>query len=131
MNNVEHPAHYNQGGIEVIDFIEDAKLDFHRGNAIKYIIRHKYKNSSIEKQVQDLEKAIWYLKRYQDKCKPEYRWAFSTISSCEFAQGHGLSPDLVSAVMQISNINPHNADNSLKSAIKYIEKSIKDLKNST
>ena len=131
MNNVDHPAHYNQGGIEVIDFIEDAQLDFHRGNAIKYIIRHKYKNSSIEKQIQDLEKALWYIKRYQDKCEPKYKSTVSSISSCEFAQGHGLSSDLVSAVMQISNINPYNAEKNLKSAIKYIEKSIKELKNCT
>lgn len=41
MNNdiINHPSHYTDGKIEVIDFIEDKKLNFHRGNAIKYISR--------------------------------------------------------------------------------------------
>ena len=60
---VEHPAHYNKGSIETIDVIEDWGLDFHCGNAIKYIARHKHKNNS----KQDIEKAIWYLQRYLEK----------------------------------------------------------------
>ena len=32
--NVNHPAHYTDGKIEVIDFIEDKKLGFHLGNAV-------------------------------------------------------------------------------------------------
>ena len=34
---VNHPSHYTDGKIEVIDFIEDKNLNFHRGNAVKYI----------------------------------------------------------------------------------------------
>ena len=34
---VNHPPHYADGKIEVIDFIEDKKLCFHLGNAVKYI----------------------------------------------------------------------------------------------
>ena len=56
-NNVEHPSHYNQGKYEVIDVINDWKLNFNLGNAIKYIARADYKNNAIE----DLEKAIFYL----------------------------------------------------------------------
>ena len=36
---VNHPSHYTDGKIEVLDFIEDKKLNYHRGNAIKYICR--------------------------------------------------------------------------------------------
>jgi len=54
---VDHPSHYNQGKIEVIDFIEDQRLDFTLGNAIKYICRAPYKGKPLE----DLEKARWYL----------------------------------------------------------------------
>ena len=61
-NNVEHPSYYNQGKIEVIDYIEDHKLGFHLGNAIKYISRAGLKDSS--KTIEDLEKAIWYIERY-------------------------------------------------------------------
>ena len=34
---VEHPSHYNQGSIEVIDFIEAWKLDFTTANIINVI----------------------------------------------------------------------------------------------
>lgn len=56
---VVHPSHYNQGKIEVIDAIEDWKLGFNPGNAVKYIARHEYKGDPIE----NLEKARWYIDR--------------------------------------------------------------------
>lgn len=55
-DKVNHPSHYTSGKIEVIDFIEDQKLDYHRGNAIKYICRAGKKDKS--KEIEDLEKAI-------------------------------------------------------------------------
>lgn len=58
---VNHPDHYNNGKIEVIDFIEDQNLNFSRGNAIKYICRAGYKSEASE--VEDLEKAVWYINR--------------------------------------------------------------------
>lgn len=58
---VNHPSHYTDGKMEVIDFIEDKKLDFHLGNAIKYISRAGKKNP--DKTVEDLQKAIWYIQR--------------------------------------------------------------------
>lgn len=58
---VNHPAHYNRGKIECIEFIEDQQLGFHRGNALKYIVRAGAKDSA--KEIEDLEKARWYLKR--------------------------------------------------------------------
>lgn len=61
---VDHPDHYNQGSIEVIDVIEDWDLDFRLGNAVKYIARAGKKNNEVK---QDLEKAIWYIKRYINK----------------------------------------------------------------
>lgn len=59
---VNHPSHYTSGSIEVIDFIEDQKLPYHLGNAMKYICRAGKKDP--EKTVEDLQKASWYLKRY-------------------------------------------------------------------
>ena len=53
----ETPAHYTRGNIEVWDFIRDQHLNYHLGNAIKYICRAGYKDSKRE----DLEKAIHYL----------------------------------------------------------------------
>lgn len=60
--NVNHPQHY--GGdttYEAIKVIEAWGLDFHTGNAVKYICRAGKKDK--EKELEDLLKALWYLKR--------------------------------------------------------------------
>lgn len=62
INIVDHPPHYNSGKIEVIEAIEDWKLSFHLGNAVKYSARAGKKDPA--KEVEDCEKAIWYLKRH-------------------------------------------------------------------
>ena len=59
---VNHPAHYTTGKIEVIDYIEDQKLPYHLGNAVKYISRAGKKDK--DKTVEDLKKAVWYIQRY-------------------------------------------------------------------
>lgn len=56
-NMVNHPAHYQGKKFEVIDIINDYKLNFEMGNAIKYILRADKKGN----KKQDIEKAIWYL----------------------------------------------------------------------
>ena len=66
-DNVNHPAHYTDGKIEVIDFIEDKTLGYHLGNAVKYISRAGKKDP--EKTAEDLRKAVWYLNRYIEKLK--------------------------------------------------------------
>ena len=66
-NAVTHPSHYTDGKIEVIDFIEDKRLNFHRGNAVKYISRAGKKDPA--KEIEDLEKAVWYLQREIEKLK--------------------------------------------------------------
>lgn len=58
---VNHPSHYTDGKIEVIEFIEDKKLNYHKGNAIKYICRAGKKDP--QKEIEDLQKAIWYINR--------------------------------------------------------------------
>ena len=58
---VNHPSHYTDGKIEVIDFIEDKKLGFCLGNAVKYITRAGKKDPS--KEIEDLKKAAWYVAR--------------------------------------------------------------------
>lgn len=58
---VEHPKHYTDGGIEVIDYIEAKGLGYHLGNAVKYISRAGRKDPA--KTIEDLEKAVWYIQR--------------------------------------------------------------------
>jgi hypothetical protein len=60
-DHVNHPSHYNSGKIEAIEAIEDWKLGFHLGNAVKYIARAGKKHP--DKTIEDLEKAIWYIRR--------------------------------------------------------------------
>ena len=51
------PSYYKRGKAPVWDFIRDQELNFHLGNAIKYICRADHKYDDIE----DLSKAIHYL----------------------------------------------------------------------
>jgi hypothetical protein len=56
---------YYKGKVEVIEAIEAWNLNFHRGNAIKYISRAGKKNP--EKEIEDLKKACWYINREIDR----------------------------------------------------------------
>ena len=60
---VNHPPHYNEGGLECIDYIKQQLgagfPSYLEGSIIKYIHRHKYKDANI----QDLQKAKWYLNK--------------------------------------------------------------------
>ena len=58
---VNHPSYYTDGKIEVIEYIEDKKLGYCLGNAIKYISRAGKKDKA--KEIEDLRKADWYINR--------------------------------------------------------------------
>ena len=64
-DNVNHPKHYTSdpSGIECIDITRHR--NFNVGNAVKYLWRAGLKidadKSSINKQIEDLEKAVWYI----------------------------------------------------------------------
>jgi hypothetical protein len=60
---VNHPPHYTVNGIEVIDVIENYKLNYRLGNVVKYVLRADLKGN----RLQDLKKALWYLQREIDK----------------------------------------------------------------
>lgn len=62
---VESPSHYQGISLEAIDVIDDFELNFNLGNSVKYILRCGKKDAS--KSVEDLEKAIKYLKREINK----------------------------------------------------------------
>ena len=64
---VNHPSHYTQFGVEIIDVTEH--LNFCRGNTVKYIARAGLKNP--EAELEDLEKALWYLTREINRIKKE------------------------------------------------------------
>ena len=65
-DSVNHPAHYNShpSGIECIEIARHH--NFNIGNTIKYLWRAGLKSEEgmedTDKQIEDLNKAIWYLK---------------------------------------------------------------------
>lgn len=66
MSNVNHPSHYNKGGIECIDALnamvcgyEDPVSAVLAWQVVKYIWRHPFKSNPVE----DLRKAEFYLQR--------------------------------------------------------------------
>lgn len=71
---VNHPDHYNAGGVECIDALDSATAGlegieaFDTANAIKYLWRWKHKNG-----IEDLKKAIWYIQHLVDKLSEEER----------------------------------------------------------
>lgn len=71
-NNVNHPSHYNQGGMEVWDVIKAFTSDlngaeaFYAGNVIKYVLRWNHKNGT-----EDLEKAKVYIDKLIESRKEE------------------------------------------------------------
>lgn len=99
-DNVNHPSHYtwlkDKCGIEVIDITRH--LDFDLGNALKYILRAGHKSESgmsgLDKAIEDLRKAIFYLedkiklleneKYSNDSTYPKINWVCSqTESGCQ------------------------------------------------
>ena len=71
-DNVNHPSHYTQSGIECIEAIKasmskEAFEGYLKGNAIKYLWRYRLKGKAQE----DLQKADWYLKRLLTENKGE------------------------------------------------------------
>lgn len=65
-DNVNHPAHYTQGGIECIDAMEaaygtEAVIIFCMCNAYKYIWRNQKKNGT-----EDIKKCQWYLNKMME-----------------------------------------------------------------
>lgn len=64
IDNVNHPSHYTQGGIECIDALKAATIGKTGieavcvANVIKYLWRYEEKNG-----LEDVKKAQWYIKR--------------------------------------------------------------------
>ena len=107
MENVNHPSHYNSGGIEVINVIEQWKLGFHSGNALKYICRAGRKNKD---PIEDLEKALWYIRRLAETAQVSKQSRFKkvfehiqTVLKCTRRQEANVSSSDVAAAFGLSH----------------------------
>jgi hypothetical protein len=63
VDNVNHPSHYNDGGLECIEAIEaqltpEEYRGYLKGNVAKYVWRERHKGG-----IESLKKAQWYLTR--------------------------------------------------------------------
>ncbi len=56
---VNRPSHYTVTKLSPLEVIEEWKLNYHRGQVLKYLGRAPYKGNELE----DLKKAQWYLAR--------------------------------------------------------------------
>jgi hypothetical protein len=81
---VNHPSHYNQFPVEIIEICRH--LNFDRGNAVKYICRAGFKNP--EKELEDLEKARWYLEDEIDRLKDSACERFHPGEKCIPGDNH-------------------------------------------
>lgn len=110
---VNHPSHYTDGQIEVIDFIEDKKLGFHLGNAVKYIARAGKKDPA--KTVEDLEKAIWYINRYIEDYKQKdglnARNGYFDSATVSCGDTDGDKTELFSGSEKVGEIPVNNKEN--------------------
>ncbi len=70
---VNKPPHYNKGKFECIDYIKQQLganfPSYLEGNAIKYLHRHKYKDSNI----QDITKSNWEIEKKKKRKGEEKR----------------------------------------------------------
>lgn len=124
---VNHPPHYTDGKYEVIDFIEDKRLGYHLGNAIKYISRAGKKDPY--ELVNDLKKAIWYLNRAIGT--KDTICYYGKIQVEDYIEEKRLSENLCMAMMSfsvMSLLSCHDArDKKIRLMIKYIQAEIEEI----
>ncbi len=120
METVNHPPHYNSGGIEVIDVIERWGLGFELGNALKYICRAGRKSDDLR---QDLKKALWYIRRAIDSeeiisLTHIYKPALNLppLSGEEVAKAFGRSEILTKVIVALKRYSMSYAKEDLKKA---------------
>ena len=138
-DNVNHPKHYTSdpSGIECIDITRHR--NFNVGNAIKYLWRAGLKidadKSSINKQIEDLEKAVWYIvdeiHRLDGRCTVKT----DSINTCLPIDNESIIEAVLNYHIKIDNreisiLGLTNGDNDIKSNINtYLKSTLLDLYN--
>jgi hypothetical protein len=138
-DNVNHPKHYTSdpSGIECIDITRHR--NFNVGNAIKYLWRAGLKidadKSSINKQIEDLEKAIWYIVDEIHRLGGRCTVKTDSINTCLPIDNESIIEAVLNYHMKIDNreisiLGLTNGDNDIKSNINtYLKSTLLDLYN--
>ena len=139
-DNVNHPKHYisDPSGIECIDITRHR--NFNVGNAIKYLWRAGLKidvdKSSINKQIEDLEKAVWYIVDEIHRLGGRCTVKTDSINTCLPIDNESIIEAVLNYHIKIDNreisiLGLTNGDNDIKSNINtYLKSTLLDLYNS-
>ena len=79
---VNHPSHYLKAAITIEPIELTARLNACLGQAVNYIVRAPYKNNFVE----DLKKAVFYLKKYDELMNTPYFQRGVSLSNWHLAQ---------------------------------------------
>lgn len=138
-DNVNHPKHYTSdpSGIECIDVTRHR--NFNVGNAIKYLWRAGLKidadKSSINKQIEDLEKAVWYIVDEIHRLGGRCTVKTDSINTCLPIDNESIIEAILNYHIKIDNreisiLGLTNGDNDIKSNINtYLKSTLLDLYN--
>lgn len=138
-DNVNHPKYYTSdpSGIECIDVTRHR--NFNVGNAIKYLWRAGLKidadKSSINKQIEDLEKAVWYIVDEIHRLGGRCTVKTDSINTCLPIDNESIIEAILNYHIKIDNreisiLGLTNGDNDIKSNINtYLKSTLLDLYN--
>lgn len=138
-DNVNHPKYYTSdpSGIECIDITRHR--NFNVGNAIKYLWRAGLKidsdKSSINKQIEDLEKAVWYIVDEIHRLGGRCTVKTDSINTCLPIDNESIIEAVLNYHIKIDNreisiLGLTNGDNDIKSNINtYLKSTLLDLYN--
>lgn len=138
-DNINHPKHYTSdpSGIECIDITRHR--NFNVGNAIKYLWRAGLKidadKSSINKQIEDLEKAVWYIVDEIHRLGGRCTVKTDSINTCLPIDNESIIEAVLNYHIKIDNreisiLGLTNGDNDIKSNINtYLKSTLLDLYN--
>lgn len=138
-DNVNHPKHYTSdpSGIECINITRHR--NFNVGNAIKYLWRAGLKidadKSSINKQIEDLEKAVWYIVDEIHRLGGRCTVKTDSINTCLPIDNESIIEAVLNYHIKIDNreisiLGLTNGDNDIKSNINtYLKSTLLDLYN--
>lgn len=138
-DNVNHPKYYTSdpSGIECIDITRHR--NFNVGNAIKYLWRAGLKidadKSSINKQIEDLEKAVWYIVDEIHRLGGRCTVKTDSINTCLPIDNESIIEAVLNYHIKIDNreisiLGLTNGNNDIKSNINtYLKSTLLDLYN--
>lgn len=136
-DNVNHPKHYLAAALTLEPIELTARLNSCLGQALQYVCRAPYKGNEIE----DLEKAIFYLKK-QFEIEPYFTIPAETTPYIQIFSRHatGMLKNVVNSLFTFSHVDSNNDSNefltyffvdeeNLRESIEIIDRRLDSLEN--